>query len=91
MIWASMKGDVMEAEWINEAASPDRLLNETLFIRPPEDNNAILIVEGKDDVTFFRNVLENDRYILSPPNLAEISGGNKDKVIETIKKANEEG
>jgi len=74
--------------------SSDRLLSATLFIRTSGDNSAILIVEGGTDIKFFTSFVCSEKYILQPDafdGLIDINGGKKDKVIETIKKANEEG
>lgn len=80
----------MQADDLLNMVSPDRLLNETIFIRPPGDNSAILIVEGDSDVKFFRKFVKNEYYVLQPDSLIDIDEGRKVKVIETIKKANEE-
>ena len=71
--------------------SSDRLLSSTLFIRPPGDNNAILIVEGGTDIKFYNSFVCDKKYLLQPDTLVDINAGKKEKVIEAIKKANDEG
>ncbi|MCK5374967.1 MAG: DUF4435 domain-containing protein [Alphaproteobacteria bacterium] len=81
----------MEVDNPFDTMSSDRLLSATLFIRPPGDNNAILIVEGGTDIKFYNPFVCDEKYLLQPDTLIDINGGKKDKVIEAIKKANEEG
>jgi hypothetical protein len=81
----------VQADDLISMASPDRLLNEIIFLRPPDDNSAIVIVEGDSDVKLFKNFVYNENYVLQPVSLIDIDEGRKVKVIETIKKANEEG
>ena len=84
----------MEIDDLYDMTSPDRLLSSTLFIRPPRDKSAILIVEGNTDTKFYNSFLCDEKYVLQSDvfdNLVGINGGKKDKVIKTIKKANEEG
>ena len=74
--------------------SSDRLLSSTLFMRSSGDNNTILIVEGNTDLRFFKPLVRSDKYLLQAGDIKRLNdsdGGNKNKVIETIKKANDEG
>jgi len=84
----------MEADNLIDMTSSDRLLSSILFIRPPGDNNAILIVEGNSDTKFYNYFVCKGEYILQPDvfnDLFVVNRGKKNQVIETIKKANEEG
>jgi len=84
----------MEADNLIDMTSSDRLLSSILFIRPPRDNNAILIVEGNSDKRFYNYFVCKGEYILQPDvfiDLFAVNRGKKNQVIETIKKANEEG
>ena len=86
----------MEVDGSFDMMSANRLLSSTLFIRPPKDNNAILIVEGNTDTIFYTSFVFDEKYLLQPDAFASlsninISGGKKEKVIEAIKKANDEG
>ena len=81
----------MEVDDSFDMMSSDRLLSATLFIRPPGDNNAILIVEGGTDIKFYNHFVCDEKYLIQPDTLIDINGGKKDKVIDAIKKANEEG
>lgn len=84
----------MEVDGSFDMMSSDRLLSSTLFTRSPNDKNAILFVEGDTDVKFFKYFVCSEKYILQPDDfdsLINIGGGNKNKVVEAIKKANEEG
>lgn len=77
-----------------EMMSADRLLSSTLFIRSPRDKNVILFVEGDTDKKFYNRFLCDQKYILKPDDFAvlfNINGGNKNKVIKAIKRANKEG
>ena len=92
---SDLKGiDAMEVDNLIDMTSSDRLLSSILFIRPPGDNNAILIVEGNTDTKFYNSFVCKGEYVLQPDvfiDLIDANRGKKDKVIETIKKANEEG
>ena len=81
----------MEVDDSFDTMSSDRLLSSTLFIRSPKDNNAILIVEGDTDMKFYNSFVCDEKYLLKPDTLVDINDGKKEKVIEAIKKANEEG
>ena len=84
----------MENDDSFDMASPDRLLSSILFIRPPKDNNAILIVEGNTDIKFYNSFVNDEKYVILSDvfdNFDGIRGGKKDKVIETIKMANKDG
>lgn len=83
----------MEDDYYSDITSPDsdRLLSSILFVRSPEDNHVILIVEGQTDFTFYSNCICNEKYVLPTDFRDDISEGRKGKVIETIMKANEEG
>lgn len=78
-------------EYNFEVMSPERLLTTIDFIRLDKPNSLFLIVEGDSDFKFFEHYVENDIFILTAEYLELQTAGNKDKVIETIQMANEEG
>ena len=85
---------VMEIDEPFDMLPPDRLLSEILFMGSSGGTNVILFVEGDTDETFFKSFVCSEIYIRQVDGSASrcgIDGGNKNRVIETIKKANNEG
>jgi hypothetical protein len=85
-----MRLDIMEDN-SNDIVTPDRMLNSVLFIRQPGDNRAILFVEGDTDSRFYKILGCEEDFIVSGESILDNGKGNKEKVIEAIKLANQEG